>query len=63
MPCTFELPLFVQFQPQHIGVLSMYAIIIAVLVVCVLVTTFTISETQAKPESDLKSLGKFRRKR
>ncbi|CAG5114510.1 unnamed protein product, partial [Candidula unifasciata] len=34
----------------HIGVLSMYAIMIAILVVCVLVTTFSISETQGKPD-------------
>ncbi|XP_005108633.2 uncharacterized protein LOC101850035 [Aplysia californica] len=34
----------------RIGVLSMYAIIIGVLVVCVLITTFSITEAQAKPD-------------
>ena len=36
----------------------MYAIIIAMLVVCVLITTFSISEVQAKKDRDLPKLGK-----
>ncbi|GFS20894.1 permease transporter, partial [Elysia marginata] len=40
----------------HIGVLSMYAVIIGMLVVCVLITTFTITEAQAKKDKDLHGL-------
>lgn len=40
----------------HIGVLSIYSIVIGMVVVCVLITTFTITEAQAKKDKDLPKL-------
>ncbi|GFN87201.1 permease transporter [Plakobranchus ocellatus] len=40
----------------HIGVMSMFSIIIVMLVVCVLITTFSISEAQAKGDQNAQSL-------